>query len=168
MHAYLPIAGIICLVFLVASCRVGREQPKQATEPAKQARDVAAVKRIAEAWDDGWRTGDASALAALFTDDAVLMPQNQSAIIGRESIQSVYRAALQQFEIRGSGEVLEIEVAGDWAFYRSSYTLTATPKGGGELTSDTGKAVHILKRQRDNSWKIARLIANSDLSLPGS
>lgn len=168
MHGYLPVAGIICLVFLVASCRVGRKQPKQAIGQAKQAGDVAAIKRLAEAWDAGWRTGDASALAALFTDDAVLMPQNQPAIIGRESIQSVYRAALDQFTVKGSGEVLEVEVAGDWAFYRSSYTLTAVPKAGGEPTKDSGKSVHILKRQRDNSWKIARLIANSDLPLPGS
>lgn len=42
--------------------------------------------------------------------------------------------------------------------------VTATPKVGGEPIEDEGKSVFIVRRQTDGSWKIARLIANSDRS----
>jgi hypothetical protein len=40
--------------------------------------------------------------------------------------------------------------------------ITATPKAGGDQIKGEGKSVFIVKRQDDNSWKIARLIDNSD------
>ena len=46
--------------------------------------------------------------------------------------------------------------------------MTATPKADGEPIEDDGKAVFIVRRQIDGSWRIARLIANSDQPLPGS
>ncbi len=135
--------------------------------PAVESADIAAIRSIIQAWNAGWNTSNAAALASLFTDDAVLMPQGQPAMIGRESIAAAYRSVFEEVAVKGSGEILEIEVAGEWAFYRSTYQLTALPKAGGDPVHDAGKAVHILKRQRDNSWKIARLIANSDQPSPG-
>lgn len=40
--------------------------------------------------------------------------------------------------------------------------MTAMPRAGGEPIEDERKSVFIVKRQPDGSWKIARLIANSD------
>jgi ketosteroid isomerase-like protein len=66
--------------------------------------------------------------------------------------------------VTGSGEVVEVEVAGPWAFFRSYYRLTATPKSGGAPASDRGKWLCIVRRQPDGAWKIGRLIANSDIA----
>jgi len=57
---------------------------------------------------------------------------------------------------------VEIEVSGDLGYFWNSYTLTATPKAGGEQIKAEGKSIFIVRRQNDNSWKIARLIDNSD------
>lgn len=57
---------------------------------------------------------------------------------------------------------MEVEVSCDLGYFWSSYTLTATPKAGGDSITDDGKSVFILRRQPDHSWKIARLIDNSD------
>ncbi len=128
--------------------------------------DLAAIQRICDAWDAGWCEGDAPALAELYTEDAVLMPQGAPEIVGRETIRALYQQVFDGYTITGGGTRLETEVVGGWAFFRSTYTLTATPKTGGEQTHDRGKWLCILKRQPGGAWKIARLITNSDL--PGT
>lgn len=147
------------------SRRLGPDQRHHFMWAARRAADVPAVKRLTEAWDAAWRAGDAQALAGLFTEDAVLMPQNQPAVMGKEAILALYRSLFEEVAVTGTGEVLEIQVAGDWAIVRSIYGVSATPKAGGDMITDTGKCIIILRRQRDTSWKIARLIANTDLPL---
>jgi len=81
-------------------------------EPSAVSADQAAIKRVTEAWDSGWRDADASALASLLGEDAVLMPQNQPAIVGREAIQPLYQSIFDGFTVTGSGGVIGVEVAG--------------------------------------------------------
>ncbi|NIO00774.1 MAG: SgcJ/EcaC family oxidoreductase [Candidatus Latescibacteria bacterium] len=80
---------------------------------AGQTEDTDAIRQLAEEWHAGWLAGDAGALLALYTDDPVLMPQNQPAVIGREAIRSPYQSVFDEFAVNGGGELLEVEVAGD-------------------------------------------------------
>ena len=166
MGSYLCLAGLIGLLLLGVSCRFAQHRAESPAGPDKRAEDVTAIKRLTEDWHNGWLAGDAEALGDLYTDDPVLMPQNQPAVIGKEAIHSLYQSVFDEYTVDGGGELLEVEVAGDWAFYRSTYTLTATPKAGGEPLEDTGKALFIVRRQPDGAWKIARLMANSDQPPP--
>jgi len=160
--------ALACFMFLGACARFARDRPESAAEPDGHAEDIAAIRRLAADWQKAWNAGNADALAELYADDSILMPQEQPELIGREEIRSLYRAVLADYVVEGDGEIQEIEVTDDWAFYRSTYTLTATPRSGGNVLNDTGKSIFILRRQRDDSWKIARLIVNSDLPPPGS
>jgi uncharacterized protein (TIGR02246 family) len=128
----------------------------------RQSKDVAAIKKLAKDWSTGWDRGDADALLSLYTDDPILMPQGQPAVIGKNAIRSLYQSFFEQFTVKGKGRVVEVEVSGDLGYFWSSYTLTATPKTGGDQIKGEGKSVFIVRRQADNSWKIARLIDNSD------
>ncbi|MCZ6702420.1 MAG: hypothetical protein O6940_05190 [Ignavibacteria bacterium] len=40
--------------------------------------------------------------------------------------------------------------------------LTITPVDGGESIMETGKCIHVYKRQADGTWKIAQDIWNMD------
>lgn len=162
MEIYLCTAASICLLLLGASCRFAQHRPESAAGLAKHAKDVAAIRHITEDWDAAWHAGDWASVVALYTDDAVVMPENRPAVIGKKAIQSLYRSVFNEFTFEGSGETLEIEVAGDWGYFRSTYTMVATPKAGGKPIEDIGKWLVIVRRQPDGSWKIARLIANSD------
>ncbi|UCG33482.1 MAG: SgcJ/EcaC family oxidoreductase [Phycisphaerales bacterium] len=163
MKMWLSVAGSICLLLPGASCRLAQDRSAPAAASVQNADDVAALMRLREDWRNGWLAGDADALAALYADDPVLMPQSQPEVVGKEAIRSLYQSVFEEYTVQGDGELLEVEVAGDWAFYRSTYRLKATPKAGGEPIEDTGKSLFIVRRQPDGSWKIARLIANSDL-----
>jgi ketosteroid isomerase-like protein len=67
-----------------------------------------------------------------------------------------------------SEEVLELEIAGGWAFVRCTYAVTLVPKAGWQPAEDSGKLVRIVKRQSDGTWKVYLDIWNSDQPLPGT
>ncbi|MCX6669721.1 MAG: SgcJ/EcaC family oxidoreductase [Methanothrix sp.] len=107
--------------------------------------------------------GNASAIADFYAEDAMLLPHNNSPVIGKEAIRSGYKTFLDQFSIKGTSEIAELEVAGDWAFMRGTYTTTVIAKAGGQpVEEDHGNWLWIVKRQRDCSWKIFRAIGVSE------
>ena len=130
--------------------------------PSGRREDIAAIKRLAASWRAGWLAGDADALLSLYADRPVLMPQGRPAIYGKPAIRALYRAVLGGVQIKSKGALREVDASGDWGYFWSTYSLRTTPKGGGNPTTTRGKSVFIVKRQRDGSWKIARLIDNSD------
>jgi uncharacterized protein (TIGR02246 family) len=156
-----PLALVVtgaCLLALGA-CWTG----DRATEAADQrAADEAAIRALAAAWHEAWAANDADAVVALYADDGIVLPQDLPPIEGRERLLGVYRGVFDAVSVVGSGEIQEIEVAGDWAFYRTHYRLVATPHAGGDPIEDAGSSLFILRRQHDGQWRIARLMANSD------
>ena len=65
-----------------------------------------------------------------------------------------------------SEEVLELEIAGSWAFARCSYAVTLVPRRGRQPVENRGKSVRIVTRQSDGSWKVYLDMWNSDQSPP--
>jgi ketosteroid isomerase-like protein len=105
--------------------------------------------------------GDSDGYLALLTDDAVFMPPNTTAKAGHE-----LRNWLCDFLERVTVEWLtfthcEAEVAGGLAFHCFTYSWRVTPKAGGEPTIGHGKGIHILRRQPNGDWKIARELWNA-------
>ena len=85
---------------------------------------------------------------------------------GRRSVLG-HRRFLNPFRAAFALSVEELRVVGDWAFERGGYTITLTPKVGGEAIQDVGKYITIYERRPDGSWLISRDIWNSDNPLFG-
>jgi len=129
--------------------------------------DFEAIKRLAEDWRSGWLAGDADALLSLYADEPVLMPQDQPVVIGKDAIRPLYEAVLKEMDFQSEWTIEEIVVSGDLGYFRSAYTLTATPKASGEPINVTGKSIYIVKRDSGGVWRIARLMDNSDKAATG-
>lgn len=127
--------------------------------------DLTAIKKIALDWNTGWDSGNVEALLLLYTDHPILLPQGQPAIIGKDAIRLMYQSIFEDFIIKGKGEVVDVQSSGNLGYFWSSYSLAATPKTGGEQITSKGKSLFIVKRQDDNSWKIALLMDNSDVEV---
>lgn len=127
-----------------------------------KAEDAGAVSRLFADFLAAFNAGDASAVSALFTDNAVMMLNDGSSVIGRTAIRAAYDGFFQHFAAEQTASIEEIEVAGDWAFCRCSWKIALTPKAGGERAEPRGAALWILKRQGDGSWKGARQIFTAD------
>src|SRR5215510_16197108 len=103
-------------------------QQEQSTSQA----DVEAINHVRAAHIAALNDGDVHAWVAAFTDDGVQMPPNAPANLGRESIRAWSQAFLTPLRVAFTLVVDEVQMAGDWAFERGTYTITLTPKAGGE------------------------------------
>jgi ketosteroid isomerase-like protein len=152
-----------CLSLLVAGCSGPR--PNAAPQPGTEA-DRQAISRVREQEIATLISGDVEKHLALGTDDMVLMPPNEPAVVGKEALGARLRSLLQQFRIEGNTSGAELRVIGDWAFERMSAKLKLTPIGGGAAIEDVWKGLHVYRREADGSWKIAYDIWSSDMPIP--
>ncbi len=101
---------------------------------------------------------DASAMAALYTENGQLLPSNSEIITGREQIASFWQQVMNMGIKTAELETLEAEGVGDTAFEVGRYRLGGV---GGE-TVDQGKYVVVWKKE-DGQWKLHRDIWNTSL-----
>lgn len=104
--------------------------------------------------------GDAAAIAALYTEDAVLLPDDGARIEGRAAAQSLWQAYIDA----GVGDfdlnAVSFDVLGDTAIEDGTYSLSA-PDGNGGRVNATGKYIVVWKN-RDGAWFLHWDIWNSD------
>jgi ketosteroid isomerase-like protein len=143
----------ICLSF-----SVGCQRPTGLSEA-----DRTAIRQVGETDMKMMNAKDWMGDLALYTEDAIELPPNQAAVQGKAAIQSWMEGfpPFSNFQVQS----LEIGGQGDLAYDRGTYSMTMTPPGAAPI-EDRGKYLTICRKQADGSWKIARLIYNSDLPLP--
>jgi len=164
MKSHLPIAALILLALLMMGCQPAVDQP----EPSVPAEDIAAIQAIFENYQNTLNNGDAVGFANLHTEDAIRMPPNTPALVGKEAIRAESQDFADQVVLTLTNEVAEVEVIGDWAFIRGAWRASVTPREGGQATERSGKWLSIAVRQPDGTWKLHRHIWNSNDPLPGA
>jgi uncharacterized protein (TIGR02246 family) len=64
--------------------------------------------------------------------------------------------AMKNISFRGTSDVREIKVLGDWAYIRNYIEIIVTPAGGGDAVRRTGYTHSILRKQADGKWVLWR------------
>jgi ketosteroid isomerase-like protein len=113
--------------------------------------------RLAEAYN----RGDVAAVAAMYTDDAVVLPPNLPMQEGRQAIEGFWTLARQIGMRDLSLQTGRVEESGDAAWEVGVYSLKIQPEGAAPV-EDKGKYVVVWKRAGDGSWKLAVDIWNTD------
>jgi uncharacterized protein (TIGR02246 family) len=127
------------------------------------ATDLKAIDRVRKSHVGAVNSTNAEAWITMFTDDGVQMPPSAPANIGKKMMLNWIQGFLELFRIEGFAlSVAELQVKGDWAFERGTYTITFTHKPSGKVTPDAGKYITIWQRRPDGTWAMARDIWNSD------
>lgn len=104
--------------------------------------------------------GDAAAIAAFYTDDAVVMPPNSQMIKGRKAIEEFWKGAMGMGVRSIQLDTLDVQSGTDLAYEIGNATMIIQSQGG-KAATDTVKYVVVWKRQPDSSWKLAADIWNS-------
>jgi uncharacterized protein (TIGR02246 family) len=98
--------------------------------------------------------GNATAAAAVYADDATLLPPAAELLRGREAIRSFWSAGVEA----GISEVelvaLELERDGGFAYEIGRYALRLQPADG-DAVVDRGKYLLVHARQADGTWRRA-------------
>ena len=121
----------------------------------------AAIDASNKKFSEALAAGNAAGVAALHTEDAVLMPPNTEAVKGRPAIEKLFMA----FVAAGiKGVTLtsqEVEAHGDTATELGAYSIKDAT--GKEI--DRGKYIVLWKRVK-GEWKLHRDIWNSNMPVP--
>lgn len=169
-HAKPLVAAAIALA-LIVGCQ---QEPATETGAIEEtpAVDTAAVRQAIEdggtAWETAALAGDAAALTALYTEDAILLPPNAPRAVGSAAIQTAFTellavAPFTAIDIVTDG--VEVSAAGDMAWAHGTYTSTNTVAG--VPYEDTGKWANV-SENRDGQWLMVVDIWNSDTPIPGT
>jgi uncharacterized protein (TIGR02246 family) len=118
--------------------------------------DIAAIEEVLNQYAVALNTGDLELWLSLHADDVVKMPPNAPAIFGQDALRAKMEPAFDNFTFEMALYPEQAQVSGDLGFARGNYTVSMTPKAGGEtiITMPDGKYSTICKRQADGSWKI--------------
>ena len=122
---------------------------------AAPARADDAVRANLMAYRDAWLKGDADAVMATLTPDAVLLPSGLSPVVGQEAIRAFWWP-VDEKPTRIDAMELDIErvsIDGALAYAWGRGTLTFTYDGRTRTTRST--FLNVLRRQADGSWQTA-------------
>jgi ketosteroid isomerase-like protein len=137
--------------------RVAATSPRRDIES-----DKAAIRQFIASAGDVNRRGSAAAWAAEFADGAIYMPANASEVTTAAGLQDVAKRRLAEADTDITISPAEIEIFGEWAYARTAVKGTVRRKNGGAPIPVDGKELAIYRRQPDRSWKLWRLIGNSN------
>jgi ketosteroid isomerase-like protein len=111
------------------------------------------------AWSKAYNQSDAAGCTAMYAEDAMMLPPNQTMARGKQAVKEFNQRMLDQVGGNISNRIIEFGVAGDLAYQVGTYAITDTK------TPDEGKFVNIFWQQKDGSWKLQVAIFNSDKPL---
>lgn len=112
-----------------------------------------AIRQSNQALSKAFAEGDASAVAALYTEDATLLAPDADMVNGREAIQAFWAGAMAQGIASVELTSTKVEGAGSLAYEVGRYAVTAATADGAQQTSG-GKYVVVWKQQEDGGWKL--------------
>jgi len=126
--------------------------------------DTWAIEKLHQKDVEATLSGDPTALANLFTDDAVLLEPGSPAVVGKSAIlkkNEEEKAAHPNSKVLSySPEIKSLEVVGGWAFEWTHFDASFQESAGLDVKSFHGKGLRVLKREPHGSWKLARVMWN--------
>jgi uncharacterized protein (TIGR02246 family) len=105
--------------------------------------------------------GDAAAVAALYAEDAKVLPPGGAMVTGRQAIRQFWQGVRDMGVHEVTLRTEEVATSGDLAYEIGTATLTMQPAGSA-ATMDSVKYVVVWKRRAGGPWQLAVDIWNSD------
>lgn len=149
----LPALAVACLVCCAAF-------PVLA-DPSADARK--AIDANNRKWSAALAKGDAKGIAALYAEDAVILPPHSAQVKGRAGIETTFAEFIKGGVKSLDLTTTELEVRSDLAFETGTWTLTLQPEGKEPVKdADSGKYLVVWKKS-GSGWQYFRDIWNTSL-----
>lgn len=104
------------------------------------------LDRVLRDYERAWRSGDATAVAALFAEDGYILPSGRTAVRGRAAIANAYKGQ--------AGGPLRLRAFAYATSDTLGYILGTYGYGEGDNVPDMGKYTVTLRRNRGGPWQL--------------
>jgi len=151
---YFSVFPLILLLCLGIGCDKNDNDDNDVLGPGSTETNVASVTEMWDNYEAAVLAGDAVIFASLWDKNSIRKAYGVPAVYGPENIRVFMEPVFEAFDSVIIVEEEGNQVAGDWAFSEGEYTLSFTPKTGGDTGVVDGKFLTIFKKQADGSWKI--------------
>ena len=159
---------LILVVGFGAACKtrnVEQAAGSTAEMTASTTKDVRqAIDGINNQWKQAALAGDASALAKLYADDAILLPPGMPRARGGSAIEGQFAKMLGEAPFTSLDLMLDdvvVAESGDLAYSSGTFTSAGTTAAG-EPWKDQGKYLSVY-RKVNGDWKLVADTWNSDM-----
>jgi ketosteroid isomerase-like protein len=115
---------------------------------------AAALTTAAKGWETAYNAKDATALAAVYSEDAQLLPPGTAAVDGRPAIQDYWTNDINSAWGQTTVSAQSTEIAGDWAWRSGTWSATTSPPVSGKFVE--------IWHMTASGWKLHRDIWNVD------
>lgn len=143
------------LIALSSTASAGSEANDEGVRDARAAIEAANAR-----FSEAFARGDAKALSAMYTSDAIVFPPDSEMIRGDAAIGEFWKATRDGGVKSAVLTTIDVGRNGDVAYEVGKVSLTIQPAGEMPTTA-IAKYVVVWKRQADGSWKLHRDIWNS-------
>ena len=150
-RVHLFVAALSLVLFNSASFA---EAPK--ADPAR-----APIEKLGAAFTDAFNRGDIAAVAAMYSDDAMVFPPDSDMVQGRSAIETMWKGTRDSGMKDLAFTVLDVHSSRDLAVEAGKADFKIQTANQAEPSSQTVKYVVVWKRQKDGAWKLFRDIWNS-------
>ncbi len=125
--------------------------------------DKQQMKEWLDAWVKGELSGDAATLGALCTEDVIFLPPDAEIVRGKAAVQEFYETLFKAHKVTTlvPGVVGNFGVEG-LAYNVNHFTLAVEPPNASFMPR--GKAILVLEKGSDGSWKCCAACWNSSPS----
>jgi len=155
---------VVAVSIAIAACS-GSQTPKH-----DRVADEAEIHTMLDGIAGSFKTGDMDKVLSIYADDVLVLGIDQPNVVGKDAWRKVLADQPKDVAIDVRMDTEELEIAGDLAYERGSYTAKISSKATGALLQTvTNRHIHIFKRQPDGHWKAWRLMENATSpSRPGA
>ncbi len=122
------------------------------------AQSKATMQKLNDRWADAFNKGDAAAVAAMYTEDAYVLPAGAAMIKGRPAIEAMWRQNMQQID-NVKCTTIDVKPLGSSA---AGEIGTCTFKTKAQPPQDGALKYAVVWRKEGGQWKLLQDIWNSD------
>lgn len=148
--------GVLVLAAMLVTTGCGSASSQTSESDREAIQHLLTVEYI-----EAINSGDATAYAHLFTQDAMWSPPDAPIASGRAGVEEGVQHFLDLFAFDVSRNVDDLQVVGDgWAYAVGHTEGTLTPREGGDAVPVQFTVMFVLEEQ-DGAWKIHRQMWNN-------
>jgi uncharacterized protein (TIGR02246 family) len=129
--------------------------------------DLTPIRDVAHRWAAAVRERNTRELAALMTDDVVVIHGDGRVVAGREAVLADFAVAFDRFHVDQTMEFEETIVAGEWAVDRANVSTALLALESRETRHVLSRTLTILRKDDTGGWRVARTMGVIVQDRPG-